>query len=949
MKSGRLLTGIFAFMRGRLGFDMTRLRTGAALAISRSTGPLDYPDWREATRRNTCCSSAHGLGFLITALLSACGGGDGTSVTGGTSAVPSTYYISATVTGLAGAGLEIALNSNASVAATGNGSIVLGDALSTGTAYMVTLAAQPYSPTQTCAVSNGVGSVGTTNVTSVSINCVTNTYTVGGLITGLTSGGLGVGDSTDNISPGTSSTAFTLPTSIPSGAAYAVTISSQPAGETCAVANGAGTVIATDVTDVTITCAVTEYSIGGTIDGLTASGLILAGTNGSIAVNASSTSFALPTQLAAGSAYSVSVSSQPTGQTCSVINGAGVVGASDVTGVVVACVANTYAVGGTITGLSSGGLVLADGIGTIAAASGATSFMFSSPRPSGAAYTVSVKSQPPSLTCTVSNGSGTIAYSNVTAVVVACGASKYPIGGTITGLSGAGLVLLDDGTDALSIASGSKTFTFATPLATGASYQVSISAQASGLVCAVANSSGTIVNTAVSNIAISCGGVAAWAFENGSMTEVTFGTNPTGVYGTRGVAAAGNVPGGRGGVTTWTDGSGNLWLFGGAEATNSQIFGDFWEYNIANGLWTWVGGTQSFGSAGVYGQLGSAAASNIPGARFGAVAWTDVSGAFWLFGGTGFDSTGTLALLNDLWKYTPTTNLWSWVSGSNTGNQSGIYGTIGTPANANVPGGRTDAVSWTDATGNLYLFGGNGLDSNATQNALNDLWIYSPGSGKWTWISGSNSGGVYGAYGTQGLPAAANAPGAREFATSWTDLTGNLWIFGGNGFAMSASGELSDLWKFTPGAGQWTWMAGSRDVNQLGVYGTLGTASANNSPGARSQAATWVDSAGKLRMFGGYGYSSSAPPVNISDFWLYDPTLNEWTWTGGASDYSEPGVCGTQGVASSANIPGARYAAGTWADGTGSLWLFGGTGADCLLNGSYDEGGQMNDLWRYGK
>jgi len=46
-------------------------------------------------------------------------------------------------------------------------------------------------------------------------------------------------------------------------------------------------------------------------------------------------------------------------------------------------------------------------------------------------------------------------------------------------------------------------------------------------------------------------------------------------------------------------------------------------------------------------------------------------------------------------------NEWTWVSGSNLPNQPGVYGTLGTPAAANVPGWRTGAASWTDKSGNL--------------------------------------------------------------------------------------------------------------------------------------------------------------------------------------------------------------------------------------------------------
>jgi len=46
------------------------------------------------------------------------------------------------------------------------------------------------------------------------------------------------------------------------------------------------------------------------------------------------------------------------------------------------------------------------------------------------------------------------------------------------------------------------------------------------------------------------------------------------------------------------------------------------------------------GQPGVYGSLGVASASNIPGGRVGAISWTDSSGDLWLFGGNGYDSTG---------------------------------------------------------------------------------------------------------------------------------------------------------------------------------------------------------------------------------------------------------------------------------------------------------------------
>jgi hypothetical protein len=60
------------------------------------------------------------------------------------------------------------------------------------------------------------------------------------------------------------------------------------------------------------------------------------------------------------------------------------------------------------------------------------------------------------------------------------------------------------------------------------------------------------------------------------------------------------------------------------------------------------------------------------------------------------------------------------------------------PAAGNIPGARSGAVSWTDKTGNLWLYGGDGLDAAGTQGTLNDLWEFSPSTGEWTWMA-SNS------------------------------------------------------------------------------------------------------------------------------------------------------------------------------------------------------------------
>jgi N-acetylneuraminic acid mutarotase len=107
----------------------------------------------------------------------------------------------------------------------------------------------------------------------------------------------------------------------------------------------------------------------------------------------------------------------------------------------------------------------------------------------------------------------------------------------------------------------------------------------------------------------------------------------------------------------------------------------------------------------------------------------DSSGNFWLFGGFDYDGGTTNQYLNDLWEFSPTTREWTWVGGSETGEAKGVYGTLGTPSASNVPGARGSegiAVTWTDSSGNFWLFGGEGYDSTGTLGELNDLWRYQP-------------------------------------------------------------------------------------------------------------------------------------------------------------------------------------------------------------------------------
>ena len=438
-----------------------------------------------------------------------------------------------------------------------------------------------------------------------------------------------------------------------------------------------------------------------------------------------------------------------------------------------------------------------------------------------------------------------------------------------------------------------------------------------------------------------------WTWMNGSDS-----INQPAQYGTRGVPSAGDTPGARVYPATWKDASGNLWLFGGygvppVTSSTPADLNDLWKYNPLTHEWTWVSGSTQQEQSGVYGIEGVASPGNHPGARWEAMSWVGPDGNFWLYGGFGIDSTGARGRLDDLWKYDPSTNEWTWMNGSKNVAQfpgdAGVYGTKGVASSSNHPGARWDAATWTGPEGNLWLFGGLGTDSNGTVTTLNDLWKYDPSTNEWTWISGSETGLQAGIYGTKGVAAPKNVPGARSDAMTWTGPQGNLWLFGGDGLDGNPSDcssappcDLNDLWKYSISSNEWTWVSGTDKNDQPGVYGTQGTAAASNSPSARESSVTWVGPRGNFWLFGGDFVN------DYNDLWKYDPSTNEWTWVSGSDQPGQTGIYGAQGTPAPGNVPGCRDWAVGWTDNSGNLWLFGGEDVSTIAYG-----GKFNDLWEY--
>ncbi|RZK99861.1 MAG: galactose oxidase, partial [Pedobacter sp.] len=255
--------------------------------------------------------------------------------------------------------------------------------------------------------------------------------------------------------------------------------------------------------------------------------------------------------------------------------------------------------------------------------------------------------------------------------------------------------------------------------------------------------------------------------------------------------------------------------------------------------WTWVHGDNTPYNLGTYGMQGFPLPSNKPGSRQRATSWTDKDGNFWLFGGLGYSSNASSQYLNDLWKYDPLTNMWTWVSGSNTGNSNGSYGTKGQASITNMPGARYEGGSWVDNNGNLWLFGGYGYATGPTPQFMNDLWKFDINTNLWTWISGDNVINSPSVPGTKGVPSTNNKPGARYGGGVWKDLSGNLWLLGGKGYSSLLAGDLNDLWKYNIITNEWTWIGGDDGINITGAYGIKHLSSPVNAPGSRMKASCW--------------------------------------------------------------------------------------------------------------
>ncbi|TGL39822.1 beta strand repeat-containing protein [Leptospira perdikensis] len=268
------------------------------------------------------------------------------------------------------------------------------------------------------------------------------------------------------------------------------------------------------------------YHISVTVSGLLGSGLVVdlnAGTE-TKTINTDG-SYQFTTTLTTGSNFNVTISTQPTlpVQTCSVSGGMGVVGFGDINSIIVNCDPLRYTVGGTITGLDGiTGLVLTNSVdgSTLSVAVASGSFAFTQTYLDATTYNVSVTTQPnhPVQNCVTTNGSGTIAGTNITNITIACTSIAFPIEITAVGIASGTLSIRNNNSELLTISTNGL-HRFPTNIITNNTYSLQIISTPANHQCILSASGGTVTGT-ISVIA-NCFSVLAMNPSNGGVLQPT--------------------------------------------------------------------------------------------------------------------------------------------------------------------------------------------------------------------------------------------------------------------------------------------------------------------------------------------------------------------------------------------------------------------------------------------
>ena len=357
--------------------------------------------------------------------------------------------------------------------------------------------------------------------------------------------------------------------------------------------------------------------------------------------------------------------------------------------------------------------------------------------------------------------------------------------------------------------------------------------------------------------------------------------NVQGEYGVQGVPNPNNWPGGRSLSAAFHREGEGTFIFGGygyasnKEPAKQGCLNDLWFWDDQLRQWTWVGGVEHInaGSSMVSsaGQL-PGAATNLawPGARFAHASWKSGDEVY-IFGGAGYHiDRDKYGQQNDLWRLDLKLIRWTWLGGQSV-DKSGKYN----GRNA-WPGSRDRAACWLNRDGDIIMFGGNGFGIlPGKDGSLNDMWLYTRDTGKFAYIGGSAEVDQLAVFGPLGVTSERALPGGRELASIWQLPNGDVWMFGGSGYASAKKEQaLNDIWRWRETG--WAWFGGNQHGDKLSQYDRR--VATGIVLGGRDGCASWLAKGGVL-LFGGEGYTDTkrlgGGKSRLADLWfieLNDPS-----------------------------------------------------------------------------
>lgn len=257
----------------------------------------------------------------------------------------SKYTVSGTVSGLA-SGQQVSLNDNGSDALTinANGNFSFATPIAFNGSYAVTVGTQPTG--QICTVTNATGAGMVANISNVTVNCATTTYTISGTIVGLNANQqVTLLNNGANPITVTGSGSFTFTTPVVAGGNYLVTVGTQPTMQTCTPFYSSGGPVKGNITSVVLACSMDVLQISGSVSGLNSGEQVTLNLNGASPLTLTANgAFSFGNAIVSGSNYTVTVGTQPVGETCIVSNGSGSNAMSNIGNVGVACSASTETV-----------------------------------------------------------------------------------------------------------------------------------------------------------------------------------------------------------------------------------------------------------------------------------------------------------------------------------------------------------------------------------------------------------------------------------------------------------------------------------------------------------------------------------------------------------------------------------------------------------------------------